>query len=482
MSDPKTAPKPQPTRREAATVAAGAAATVAAASLVGGAPWIQKVKGANNQIQYGFIGTGSRGQYLLGHLKGIDNGRCVAVCDNWDVNLDKGAAKIGGSPKKYKDYRELLADKNVEAVMIATPLYMHYPATRDALLAGKHVFCEKSLVFKPEEVHALRALSEQYPRQVLQVGLQRRYSKFYQTAREMVEKGLLGTVTHIRSQWHRNTFAKDPWNKPIPQGRTDEETNWRKYRRFSGGLMAELASHQIDIADWMFGATPEFVVGVGGTDYIKDGRDIFDNVQLIYKYPKGQKLQASYITTNRHLPLFNAERTEFGECIMGTQGTIHITVGTDDEPSLGMWFQEPAAPTTGGANPAQKASSSLASTGKGGKGIPILFERDKVTNQESFLEREMKYARLWLYKKGVMVPTEDRNPVDVSLESFLNDARTGGKPRANLEIGLQDSIAVMLSNLSMYEERRVYFNEIEKMGRSGVAPAKAVPAAAGKKA
>jgi predicted dehydrogenase len=286
----------------------------------------------------------------------------------------------------------------------------------------------------------------------------------------MIDKGMLGQVTHIRGQWHRNTFAKDPWNKPVPADRTEKDVNWRKYREFSGGLTAELGSHQIDVADWMFGSHFEYVIGVGGTDYIKDGRDIFDNIQLIYKYPKGQKLHYSAITTNRHLPLFENERNEFGEVIMGTQGTIQITVGTDDEPAIGLWFREPELPKTqaaaGTKEPAAPAGASLAGTGKGSKGLPILLEKDTVTGNESFIEKEMKFARRWLYSKGVMVPEEDRNPVDVEMESFLSDCRTGNRPKADLEVGLADSAAVILSNLAMYEERRVFSHEIDKIGRA----------------
>jgi len=457
------------TRRDAVKVA-GSAAAVAAASTIG-APWIQKVKAANNQINFGFIGTGSRGQYLLKHLKNVDNGRCAAVCDTYDKNREAAAQIPGTNPKQFSDYRELLAQKDIDAVLIATPLYMHFPPTRDALLAGKHVFCEKSLVFKPEEIHALRELSNERPKQTLQVGLQRRYSKFYQTARQMIEKGMLGQVTHVRAQWHRNTFAKDPWNKVSPPGRTDEQTNWRKYRKFSGGLTAELASHQIDVADWMFGSHPEYVTGVGGTDYLKDGRDIFDNIQLIFKYPNGQKLQYSSINTNRHLAMFDNSRTEFGEVIMGTKGTIHITVGTDDEPALGLWFREPetAVATPGTKKEAAPAGASLASTGKGGKGLPILLEHHLPSQQDSFIRSEMKFAKLWLYGKGVMVPEEEKNPVDTSLESFFNSCMTGKKPLSDLEVGLADSAAVMLANQCMYEGRRVYFNEIDKLGRKEAA-------------
>lgn len=450
-----------PTRRDFVKTAGVVAASAA--------PAIQKVKAANNQVQFGFIGTGSRGQYLLKHMKDADLGRCVAVCDIFEPNLKKGAAAIGSNPKTFKDYRELLSYKDVDCVLIATPLFQHFPVTRDALLAGKHVFCEKSLVFRPEEVHALRALANERSKQVLQVGLQRRYSKFYQTARQMIDQGMLGQVTHASAQWHRNTFSRDPWNRALPPGLTDRQYNWRKYREFSGGLTAELASHQIDIADWMFGSQPEFVVGVGGTDYVKDGRDIYDNIQLIFKYPKGQKLTYTSISTNEHLSMFGGSRNQFGEVIMGTEGTIEITVGTDDEPAIGLWFREPkkAEVTPAGAKkePAAVASASLASTGKGQRSLPILFERDQRNPNDSFLVKELKFARQWLYAKGVMVPEEDRNPVDVELDHFLECVRSGGRPKADLEIGLADSTAVMLANLAMDEGRRVYFSEIDKLGR-----------------
>jgi predicted dehydrogenase len=454
------------TRRDFVKSATAVATVAAAVPALQGAPAIQTVKAANDRVQFGFIGTGSRGQYLLKHMKEADLGRCVAICDIYEPSAKKGAEVIGSNPKLFKDYRELLAQKDVDCVLIATPLFAHFPVTKDALLAGKHVFCEKSLVFKPEEVHALRALSNERPKQIMQVGLQRRYSKFYQTAKQMVDKGLLGDVTHVQAQWHRNggwQFKKqdDPSRNKI--------ANWRLYREYSGGLTAELASHQIDIADWMFGSHPEFVVGVGGTDFFKDGRDIFDNIQLIYSYPKGRKLMYSSISTNQHLPFFGGARTEFGERIMGTRATIEITVGTDNEPALGLWYLEPPKPETTKAEPGKKepaalAGASLASTGKGARGLPILLDKDQVAENDSFLSKELKYARRWLYSKGVMVPEEDRNPVDVELDEFLKSVKTLKRPLADLEVGLADSTAVMLSNLAMDEGRRVFMNEINNMG------------------
>jgi predicted dehydrogenase len=449
------------TRRDVLKTAGAVTAAAAAARLT--APAIQKARAANNQVSYAMIGTGSRGQYLLDHLSKIDAGRCLAVCDIYEPNLRKGAAVIGGNPKTYLDYRDVLARQDIDAVLIATPLYEHFRITRDALLAGKHVFCEKSLVFKPEEVHALRKLAAEHPKQILQVGLQRRYSQFYQTAKQMIDKGLLGKVTHVNGQWNRNPgWVMKP--DPVRQ----KELNWRLFRQYSGGAAAELASHQVDVADWIFGARPEFVTGVGGLDFSKDGRDVFDNIQLILKYPKGQKMMYQAISTNRHLTLFGGSRTEFGEVIMGTEGTIEITVGKDYEPAIGLWFVEPGpaqpTPAAGKTEKAAIASASLTAAAAGSRGLPIMLSRDLVSGRESFLKRELKFARLWMYRKGILMPREDQNPVDTQLEAFLDATRTGKKPLADVELGLADSTMVILSNLAMDQGRRVYFNEIDKMG------------------
>jgi predicted dehydrogenase len=453
-------------RRDVVKLAGLAGAAVAAGAKIADAPAILKVRADSAQVKYGMIGTGSRGDYLLGHLTKIDNGYCTALCDLNPEALDKAANDIKTNPKKYKDYRELLADKDIDAVLIAVPLYEHFPITRDALQAGKHVFCEKSLVFKPEEVHALRALAAEHSKQTLQVGLQRRYSRYYQAVKAMIDKGMLGDVTHIHAQWHRNPG----WT--MKAGGKSNPKNWRLFREYSGGLTAELASHQVDVADWFFGAHPEFVIGLGGLDTWHDGRDINDNIQLIYSYPKGRKLVYSAITTNAHCPFFGSARPEFGEVIMGTAGSVEITIGDGQKTMpIALWYHE-ATPTT--TAPAKEKTETKAGAtfamAPPSKGVPIFLEENELNKDDSFLQREAKMGRRWLEAKGVLVPEEDRNPVETELENFFNDAHTGGHPKADVEVGLADSTMVMLSNLCMEENRRVYFNEIDKMGKGASTP------------
>ena len=460
MSSPaENSAENKPTRRD--LVKLGAATGMAAASSkLPAAPAFLKIRAATDQVKFGMIGTGSRGSYLLQHLSNIDDGHCAALCDVNSEALDHAADIVRTNPRKYQDYRELLADRDVEAVLIAVPLYVHFPVTRDSLLAGKHTFCEKSLVFRPDEVHALRALAAQHSNQVLQVGLQRRYSLYFESVKKMVDTGVLGDVTHMYAQWHRNPgWTMKPGGKSNPK-------NWRLFREFSGGLTAELASHHIDVADWYFGASPEFVVGVGGLDTWHDGRNINDNIQLIFNYPRGRKLTFSAISTNQHSPLLGASRPEFGIMVMGTAGAVEINVGSDNAFPTALWYREPV-PTKvspGDMKTATNAGATFALAGPQ-TGIPIITpETDVNWKNDPFLLRESKLARRWLYTKGIMTPEEERNPVDTELVSFLNDSRTRAKPKADVEVGLADSTAVILSNLALDEGRRVFFKEMETMG------------------
>jgi predicted dehydrogenase len=452
-----------------------AGAVAAAAAILEGAPAIRTAHAATEPVRYGVIGTGSRGSYLLKHLKNINSGTCVALCDIDPENLKHGVDTIGSNPRTYSDYHELLAQKDIDAVFVITPLFVHFPLTRDALLAGKHVFCEKCLVFKPQEVHALRALAAEHPKQILQTGLQRRYSYFYQTVKRMVDTGILGDVRYMQAQWHRNMINEPSSLWTMKPGGEKNIKNWRVYRSMSGGLTAELTSHQVDVADWIFGSGPEFVSGFGSLDVLKDGRDVNDNVQLIYRYPNGRQLTYSSISTNQFLPYFNGARAQMGEIIMGTEGTVEITVGFDDPHCIAWWYREPpkkaAEVLKAGEKPKPFVAGATMVTGGGARGpIPILTTDLEFTGKESFVDREVKFARRWLTAKGVLTQEEVGNPVDTELDSFFQICRNGGKPKADLEVGIADSVAVMLSNIAMDEGRKVYFNEIEKMGRTPSEP------------
>ena len=456
---------PQPIhRREFAKAAAAVGVATAVAST---GPFVRKGKGAERVVNYAMIGPGSRGRRLLErHLVHMDHGKCVALCDIYERNLNKALEVFNNEPRAYSDYNDLLAADDIEAVFITVPLFLHFPVMQAALEAGKHVFCEKSLVFTPEEVHALRRLHEAHPELTIQVGLQRRYSLLYQRAKELIDAGVIGDITHIQAQWHRNTNWR---RKAKPE--FEDQFNWRLYRKYSGGLSAELMSHQVDVADWFLDQHPKSVMGVGGLDYWKDGRDIYDNIQLIFEYPGGQKLQYSSIMTNRHIPGRRVPGDGCRETILGTGGAIELTLiphgdGMLYPDAMKVEMEDQSKQEPADENWVAGATVAL-DTAEQGDGFPIDPEAVD-PDQVSFLEKELFFARTWAYQKGILRPSETVDPEYAELSSFLSDVATGSRPRADIEVGLQDSVAVMLANLAMDEQRKVAFSEIQSMGTEDV--------------
>ena len=462
-------------RREFAKGATGLG--VAAATLAHG-PFVRTSKAADRVVRYAMIGPGSRGRRLLErHLVHMQHGECVALCDIYEKNLRRALEVFDNAPKGYTDYNDLLQDNSIEAVLITVPLYLHFPVMKAALEAGKHVFCEKSLVFTPEEVHALRALHEERPDQIIQVGLQRRYSKLYQRAKQLIDSGAIGNVTHIQAQWHRNTN----WRRKASQ-EFEDQFNWRLYRKYSGGLCAELMSHQVDVADWILDQHPRSVMGVGGLDYWRDGRDIYDNINLVFEYAGGQKLQYSSIMTNRHIAGRRVPGDGCRETILGTDGAIELTLipygdGMLYRDVMKVKMEDQAQQENDGENWVAGATVGM-DTAEQGDGFPIDPEAVD-PNAVGFVEKELFFARTWAYNKGILRPTEDVDPEYAELSSFLTDVATGGRPRADIEVGLQDSVAVMLANLAMDQQRKVDFIEIEQMGGGGVQMSSAPEAGSG---
>lgn len=232
----------------------------------------------------GIIGCGDRGKGIVSVLgQNKDQFNITAICDLLDFRITNAQKEpAAASAKVYKDYRKLLEDPSVQAVVIATSLDMHFPITKDALNAGKHIYLEKTMTYSIDEAIELVKIVASHPRQTLMVGHQYRYTPLYFKVKDMIERGYLGTVTQIDCRWDRN----GNWRRPVPAGYSDEQINWRMYKRHSGGLTAELLSHQIDFINWAFDTHPDEIMGAGGIDYYKDGRETFDNVQAILRYNK----------------------------------------------------------------------------------------------------------------------------------------------------------------------------------------------------
>ncbi|HUI44263.1 MAG TPA: Gfo/Idh/MocA family oxidoreductase [Terriglobia bacterium] len=423
------------TRRDFLKTAAAVTA-LAALPPAGGMPAMLTVPSPGSTVNYGIIGTGTEGCQLLSSLTRVPGARCVATSDIYPPNQKRGIATAGSNPQLYENYHQLLDRKDVDAVLIAVPLNLHTQMVLDALSAGKHVFVEKTMFFKEEEEKPIREAAAAHPKQVLQIGLQRRSDMLYRIAMDMIKDGAIGKVMFMRAQWHRN----NDWRRPVPDPKFERLINWRMYREYSGGLMAELASHQIDIANWAFGAEPLSVVGTGGIDYWKDGRETDDNAQVILEYPAGRKMVWTSILYNTHY--------QFNEQIMGDRGTIEITLGK------GLYYREPAAKVTQGAAKENWWAGATVTELADQQGSPIIPEITPPS--EGFVAREQRFAREWLIRHGYRtMPSNDAWYEE--LTNYVASVRDGKPIACPLELGVADARAVIYGNRAIDTGQKVFW-------------------------
>lgn len=227
----------------------------------------------------------------------------AAICDVYEPNLERAlsaATKASGhAPKAYRNYKELLADKDIDAVLIATPEHWHYQMVLDALAAGKDVYVEKPLCHTPEQgVRLVEA--EKQSKQIIQVGMQRRSYDLYLQARQVVAAGTLGNVRMVRSWWLNNYLGSpkatkldgkldwEQWQGPAPKRAFDPDRfrNWRNYSDYAGGILADQGAHVFDGIHMLMGSgAPSAVTAAGGKPH-RPGFDTPESVTACAEYPE----------------------------------------------------------------------------------------------------------------------------------------------------------------------------------------------------
>ncbi len=372
----------------------------------------------SDTVQIGVIGTGSRGQHLIQNFLTIPGINIRAVCDIYEPNLKKGLSLSGGEKtKSFTDYHKLLEEKEIDAVLIATPLNLHAEMSIASMDAGKDVLCEKSLALTIDECHQIMESVNKTGR-VFQIAHQRRYMPRYQRVAQLIEEGVIGKIVAIRAQWHRN----EDWRRSIPDPSLEKLRNWRLYRQFSGGLMTELCSHQLHIANWVLKEHPVSVVGFGGIDFYKDGREVYDNVHAVFNYPSGVRFSYTSFTTNGHYGC--------SEQIMGEKGTIEITTA-----KATLYLEKPKP------RPAFKTF---------------------VTNLERELFASVNIGTAsFLPEEGGMDPgteidvVQDKDDTYYELSAFANHVRNHERPLCDVVEGFDTTVAVLMANEAMDKQEIV---------------------------
>jgi predicted dehydrogenase len=318
---------PELTRRRFIAQSAVGAAALAGAALAAPPVHVRAAdapagSGGSPPLRWGILGTGTRGNFT--HVTALnampEAGELVALCDVAEDRLH-GAAKraTAKSVATYPDYQKLLADPNVNAVVIATPNLLHREMLLAALQAGKHVLCEKPAGVSFADATDMQRAADA-AKTVVMFGMQYRHNPKQAKVRELIEAGKIGKPRYIvqncsRGDWN---LSKDVWQYADPRLAGGQPRNWRFSHAASGGTLNEFSCHYLDLLHWFAGApAPTAVSGDGGIAVYTDGRDTWDHASLTLTYPNGVKAVHT-------LSLFGTGRGDI--TVMGEEGSI-VQVG-----------------------------------------------------------------------------------------------------------------------------------------------------------
>jgi predicted dehydrogenase len=295
--------------------------------------------GSNDRVRLGVVGVGNRGDQLLDAFMVHPDAQVVALCDVYEPYLEAARKKVGGQPRIYADFRKLLDQKDVDAVVIATPDHWHALQFLAACRAGKDVYVEKPLSLTIGEGQKMVAVAQETQR-VTQVGLHRRSTGFIHDAVERIRAGEIGKVTvakcfHLRNESPLGIGKPadcdppagldwDLWLGPAPKVPYNPNRCLYKFRWFwdySGGQLTNFGTHYLDVIQWALGQdAPRRVFALGGKYAIADNREIPDTTEVIWEYPGKTLVTMSQYNANNSPGNLKGWEIEF----RGTKGTLLI--------------------------------------------------------------------------------------------------------------------------------------------------------------
>jgi predicted dehydrogenase len=250
------------------------------------APAGGETKAPSAKIKVAVIGLGAWGREIVNTLAKLPHANVAAICDTYAASL-KRAGNAAPDAEKVADYKAILANKDIRAVIIATPSGEHKTIALEALKAGKHVYCEAPLANSMDEARDIALAAKAVgKRQIFQAGLQKRSDPQRHFLLPFIRSGALGKSIMARAQWHKKTS----WRSASPNPEHEKALNWRLDKTTSLGLIGEIGMHQIDQAGWFMNVLPTAVTGFGSVIFWNDGRDVPDTVQTVLEFPGGVQM------------------------------------------------------------------------------------------------------------------------------------------------------------------------------------------------
>ena len=386
-----------------------------------------RVLGANDRVRLGIIGPGARGQELMKEYLKVPNVEFVAAADVYTRRHEE-AKKLAPGARTVTDHRQLLDLKDVDAVIVASPLHCHARHFLDTLAAGKDLYCEKTMTWSMAEAEACLEAAKKSNR-VIGIGLQHQSSGDLVDAKQWLKDGLVGKITHVESWMSRNTpRGKGQWVRPIPPDCTaanvqwdaflngkskrpfdaNQFINWRLFWDYSGGNVTENMVHQIAFVMRALDLpVPTAAYMSGGVFSEKDGREVPDTIAVTLDFPGDIVVTWQSTFSNKHYGI--------GDRILGSHGTIERLMGATDMV-----------------------------TGKSQSGLRYYPEKDNRAD-------------------GVIIEgqTKDAN----HFANFVECVRSRKEPNAPVEIGYRSAIAGHMANQSYRQKQRITREASHQAGR-----------------
>jgi predicted dehydrogenase len=301
-----------------------------------------RVLGANNRVRLGFVGLGNRGDQVLSAFLEHDDCQVVSLCDLWEPYRAHAARRVDGDPSSLSDYRKLLDQNDVDAVVICTPDHWHALQMIHACQAGKDVYVEKPLSVSVVEGRRMVDHAEKHGR-VVQVGIQRLSSALGKQAAEVIQSGAIGKITavrafHIQNEWPHGIGRPsdgtppegldwDAWQGPAPARPYNLNRTFYRFRWFddySGGQLTNFGVHYLASIHWALGVeAPLSVAAIGGKFADYDNREVPDTLEVLWHYP-GDVL-VSFTQFNSSAAPASARPCEIE--FRGTKGTLYLDLG-----------------------------------------------------------------------------------------------------------------------------------------------------------
>ena len=394
-----------------------------------------RIPGANDRLAVGHIGIGSRGRGLAliaSKLKDKQNFEMTAVCDLWSVNREAAAEQAAGvygrRPQAFQNMDDLLALKNVDAVLISTADFQHATHLRVAAQAGKDVYCEKPMANNLDEAKAARDFVLQSGR-ICQIGTQHRSEPYQIAVKNLLSTGALGEVSKVEIVWN---YHGPRWRgRPEVQQIREQDTDWRRwllhkpyrpfdprayfefrlYRDFSAGIADQWLCHAIDLINYFFDdGVPRSVVSSGGIYAWHDGRENPDTFQTLIESRKGYLV--SYSTS------FGNDSDSFTR-LMGKQATL-VNIGGEGSP---RW--------------------------------KIVEEKGNHEDNPT-IKRAERYVTL--PGSTAMAPTFIDDNVTYHMDNFFDCVRSRKAPHATVKEGFAHSVTDIMATKAYWEGRKVYWH------------------------